>query len=71
MKKKLILKKAEEEPQAVEEEKNEEPPELELKQLPEELRYEFLDESKKLPVIISSKLSAKEEESLMVILREH
>ena len=62
---------AEEEPQAAEEEKNEEPLELELKQLPEELRYEFLDESKKLPIIISSKLSAKEEESLMVILRKN
>ena len=55
----IYEEKAEEEPQAAEEEKTEEPPELELKQLPEELRYEFLDESKKLPVIISSKLSAK------------
>ena len=31
---------AKEEPQVAEEEKNKEPPELELKQLPEELRYE-------------------------------
>jgi hypothetical protein len=54
----------EEEPQVAEEDKNEEPPELELKQLPEELRYECLDELKKMPVIISSKLSPKEEESL-------
>ena len=64
-------KEVEEEPQVAEEEKNEEPPELELKQLPEELRNEFLDGSKKLPVIISSKLLAKEEESLMMILRKH
>jgi hypothetical protein len=61
----------EEEPQVAEEDKNEEPPELELKQLPEELRYECLDESKKLLVIISSKILPKEEESLMILLRNH
>jgi hypothetical protein len=67
----IYEEEAKEETQVAEEEKNEEPPELELKQLPEELRYECLDESKKLLVIISSKILPKEEESLMILLRNH
>jgi hypothetical protein len=39
---------------------DEDPPPLELKPLPEDLRYEFLDEEKKCPVIISSSLSSTE-----------
>ena len=34
----------------------EEPPSIELKQLPDNLRYEFLDDENKCPVIISKEL---------------
>ncbi|XP_063937996.1 uncharacterized protein LOC135147890 [Daucus carota subsp. sativus] len=47
-----------------------EAPKLELKQLPEHLRYAFLGEASTLPVIISSNLSGIEEEKLLRILRE-
>jgi hypothetical protein len=50
---------------------DEEPPPLELKPLPEDLRYEFLDEEKKCPVIISSKLSSMEIKSLLDVLMKH
>ncbi|XP_063948095.1 uncharacterized protein LOC135152190 [Daucus carota subsp. sativus] len=47
-----------------------ETPKLELKQLPEHLRYAFLGEASTLPVIIASNLSGIEEEKLLRILRE-
>ncbi len=50
---------------------DEDPPPLELKPLPEDLRYEFLDEEKKCPVIISSKLSSMEIRSLLDVLIKH
>ncbi|KAK8560973.1 hypothetical protein V6N13_026408 [Hibiscus sabdariffa] len=46
-------------------------PELELKQLPEHLKYAFLGENETLPVIISSKLSREEEGDLVAVLRAH
>ncbi|KAK0581724.1 hypothetical protein LWI29_017165 [Acer saccharum] len=49
----------------------EEPPKLELKQLPVHLRYAFLGESLSLPVIISASLSKVEEEKLLRVLRSH
>ncbi|HYP43259.1 MAG TPA: reverse transcriptase family protein [Candidatus Nitrosocosmicus sp.] len=47
----------------------EKPPELELKVLPEHLKYAFLGDSSTLPVIISSKLTMEEEQKLMKILK--
>jgi hypothetical protein len=47
------------------------PPPLELKSLPEDLRYEFLDEEKKCPVIINSRLSSIEVRSLLDVLIKH
>ncbi|XP_062089006.1 uncharacterized protein LOC133795570 [Humulus lupulus] len=43
----------------------EKPPELELKVLPDHLRYEFLGENKTLPVIVSASLSDVETEKLL------
>lgn len=73
MKKKFMLKKLkkEDEYEVPEKKGDEEMPPPKLKKLPKELRYEYLDESKKIPVIISSKLLAKKEESLMTVLRTH
>ncbi|KAL8104495.1 hypothetical protein AgCh_028640 [Apium graveolens] len=48
----------------------EEAPTLELKLLPEHLRYAFLGDSSTLPVIISADLSGSEEDKLLRILRE-
>ena len=45
------------------------PPELDLKPLPPYLRYTFLGRDQTLPVIISSKLSRKQEELLVDMLR--
>ncbi|KAL2235382.1 UNVERIFIED_CONTAM: hypothetical protein Sindi_1270400 [Sesamum indicum] len=45
-------------------------PTLELKELPEHLKYAFLGENKTLPVIISSKLIDLEEEKLIRVLCE-
>ncbi|XP_062080505.1 uncharacterized protein LOC133785270 [Humulus lupulus] len=47
----------------------EKPPELELKVLPDHLRYEFLGENKTLPVIVSALLSEIEVEKLLKVLR--
>ncbi|GKA51192.1 reverse transcriptase domain-containing protein [Tanacetum coccineum] len=44
-----------------------EPPELELKELPEHLEYAFLQENNQLPVVISSTLSADEKNRLLKI----
>ncbi|KAL4297162.1 hypothetical protein GQ457_12G011620 [Hibiscus cannabinus] len=49
----------------------EQPPKLELKQLPEQLKYAYLGKNETLPVIISSKLQADQEERLIATLRQH
>ncbi|CAJ2658862.1 unnamed protein product [Trifolium pratense] len=58
----------------IEELKNNERPgevKLELKTLPSHLKYAFLEEEEKKPVIISNSLSADEEKSLIQILKEN
>ncbi|KAM2932191.1 hypothetical protein FF1_040289 [Malus domestica] len=47
------------------------PPTLELKPLPNHLKYVFLGEDQTLPVIISSTLTAQEEDKLIRVLKEH
>ena len=47
------------------------PPSLELKPLPSHLKYVFLGEQETLPVIISSSLTAQEEDKLVRVLREY
>ncbi|XP_062086268.1 uncharacterized protein LOC133792383 [Humulus lupulus] len=47
------------------------PPVLELKVLPDHLRYAYLGEKETLPVIVSSFLSEVEEEKLLRVLRAH
>ena len=49
----------------------EQPPEIELKQLPSHLKYVFLGDHSTLPVIISSKLSPHQEERLLGVLRQY
>jgi len=49
----------------------EEPPELELKTLPEHLEYAFLAEDSKLPVIIAANLSPEEKGKLVSMLKRH
>nr|GEY60673.1 reverse transcriptase domain-containing protein [Tanacetum cinerariifolium] len=49
----------------------EEPPELELKELPSHLEYAFLEDSNKLPVIIAKNLKADEREALINVLKSH
>nr|GEV32639.1 reverse transcriptase domain-containing protein [Tanacetum cinerariifolium] len=49
----------------------EEPPELELKELPSHLEYAFLEESDKLPVIIAKDLKDVKKEALVKILKSH
>ncbi|HEY6625664.1 MAG TPA: retropepsin-like aspartic protease/reverse transcriptase, partial [Ignavibacteriaceae bacterium] len=49
----------------------EEPPDLELKELPSHLEYVFLLENSKLPVIIAKDLNEKEKEQLIQILKSH
>jgi hypothetical protein len=48
-----------------------EDPIFELKPLPDDLKYAYIDYKKIYPIIISSKLSGKEEERLLEILRKH
>jgi hypothetical protein len=48
-----------------------EDPIFELKPLPNNLKYAYIDDKKIYPVIISSKLLGKEEERLLEILRKH
>jgi hypothetical protein len=43
---------------------------FDLKPLPDDLKYAYIDDKKIYPVIISSKLSRKEEERLLEILRK-
>nr|GFC09050.1 reverse transcriptase domain-containing protein [Tanacetum cinerariifolium] len=49
----------------------EEPPELELKELPSHLVYVFLEDSNKLPVIIAKNLKVNENEALINVLKSH
>nr|GEW52024.1 DNA-directed DNA polymerase [Tanacetum cinerariifolium] len=49
----------------------EEPPELELKDLPSHLEYDFLEDSNKLPVIIAKDLKDVEKEALINVLKSH
>ena len=46
-------------------------PEVELKQLPDHLKYAFLGEGDTLPVIISNKLTKEQEEKLISVLKEY
>ena len=46
-------------------------PTLELKPLPEHLKYAYLGEEETFPVIIASNLSMQEEEKLLRVLHEH
>ncbi|XP_073037779.1 uncharacterized protein [Primulina eburnea] len=52
-------------------ENKDEPPVLELKPLPEELKYAFLGEDETYPVVISSKLSSNQEGKLVDMLKRH
>nr|GEZ66254.1 reverse transcriptase domain-containing protein [Tanacetum cinerariifolium] len=49
----------------------EEPPGLELKELPSHIEYAFLEDSNKLAVIIVSDLKIKEKEALINVLKSH
>nr|GFD07072.1 reverse transcriptase domain-containing protein [Tanacetum cinerariifolium] len=49
----------------------EEPPELELKELPSHLEYAFLEENDKLPMIIAKDLKDDEKEALLNVLKSH
>nr|GFC35167.1 DNA-directed DNA polymerase [Tanacetum cinerariifolium] len=49
----------------------EEPPELELKELPSLLEYAFLENSNKLPVIIAKDPKYVEKEALINVLKSH
>ncbi|RVW33244.1 Pol polyprotein [Vitis vinifera] len=44
---------------------------LELKTLPAELKYAYLEEGNKVPVVISSSLTVSQEDNLLRILRKH
>ena len=46
-------------------------PVFELKQLPDTLKYAYLDDKKIYPIIISTNLSEHEEERLLKVLRKH
>ncbi|GJR35952.1 reverse transcriptase domain-containing protein [Tanacetum coccineum] len=49
----------------------EEPPELELKDLPSHLEYAYLEENDKLPVIIAKDLKDDEKDALLKVLKSH
>ncbi|GJX83653.1 reverse transcriptase domain-containing protein, partial [Tanacetum coccineum] len=49
----------------------EEPPKLELKDLPPRLEYAFLERTNKLPVIISKELKDEEKATLLKVLKSH
>nr|GEW12101.1 reverse transcriptase domain-containing protein, chloroplastic [Tanacetum cinerariifolium] len=49
----------------------EEPPEVELKDLPSHLEYDYLEENDKLPVINSKDLKVDEKEALLNALKSH
>ncbi|XP_057452284.1 uncharacterized protein LOC130744109 [Lotus japonicus] len=46
-------------------------PVLELKPLPDNLKYAYLEDDKKLPVIVSSTLHENQEEKLLQVLKKH
>ncbi|GKF95096.1 hypothetical protein Tco_0287831, partial [Tanacetum coccineum] len=48
-----------------------EPPEVELKDLPPHLEYAFLEGDNKLPVIIAKDLSIEEKAALIKVLKSH
>ncbi|GJU43189.1 hypothetical protein Tco_1200455 [Tanacetum coccineum] len=48
-----------------------EPPELELKDLPSHLEYTFLEGTNKLPIIIAKNLKDEEKERLIKVLKSH
>nr|GEY45605.1 reverse transcriptase domain-containing protein [Tanacetum cinerariifolium] len=48
-----------------------EPPEVELKDLPPHLEYAFLEGDNKLPAIIAKKLGAEEKSALIKVLKSH
>nr|GFC63636.1 reverse transcriptase domain-containing protein [Tanacetum cinerariifolium] len=48
-----------------------EPPELELKELPSHLEYAYLEGTDKLPVIIAKDLKDDEKEALLKVLKSH
>jgi hypothetical protein len=48
-----------------------EDPIFDLKPLPDDLKYAYIDDKKIYPIIISSKLLGIEEERLLEILRKH
>ena len=50
---------------------NHKPPKLELKPLPDTLKYAFLGDSETLPVTISSHLDEDQEGKLLDVLSEH
>nr|GEY63203.1 hypothetical protein [Tanacetum cinerariifolium] len=50
---------------------DDEPPEVELKELPPHLEYAFLGENEKWPVIISKDLSVNEKSALMTFLNDY
>ncbi|RDY05420.1 hypothetical protein CR513_10747, partial [Mucuna pruriens] len=47
------------------------PPPMELKPLPSHLKYAYLDEEQKLPVIIANNLHQEQEGKLLEVLRQH
>ena len=49
----------------------EEPPELELKSLPNHLKYAYLGENDTLPFIISTQLNVAKEKALLTMLKHH
>nr|GEU41425.1 reverse transcriptase domain-containing protein [Tanacetum cinerariifolium] len=49
----------------------EEPPKLELKELPSHLEYAFLEGTDKLPIIISKELKDEEKSALFKVLKSH
>ncbi|GJX06365.1 hypothetical protein Tco_0194297 [Tanacetum coccineum] len=49
----------------------EEPPELELKDLPSHLEYAFLEENDKLPIIIAKGLKNDQKKALINVLKSH
>ncbi|GJV01770.1 reverse transcriptase domain-containing protein [Tanacetum coccineum] len=48
-----------------------EPPKIELKDLPPQLEYAFLEGNDKLPVIIAKDLSVEEKAALIIVLKSH
>nr|GEX71795.1 reverse transcriptase domain-containing protein [Tanacetum cinerariifolium] len=48
-----------------------EPPEVELKDLPPHLEYAFLEGDNKLPIIIANDLSVEEKTALLTVLKSH